>query len=116
MSRELEDRIAEAAVELHYVLDDDLPDAMDAAVMELCDDFPSYDPDWIAKKIEEKYWQSQITWYNTIMETTIIQDVQKLINKGWEESEAIRATAHKHDIPDYELALFFLELYSKELV
>ena len=55
MSRELEDRIAEAAVELHYVLDDDLPDAMDAAVMELCDDFPSYDADWIQKKIEEKY-------------------------------------------------------------
>ena len=50
------------------------------------------------------------------MEKTIILDVQRLIVKGWDESEAIQAIAHKHDIPDYELALFFLELYSKEVV
>jgi hypothetical protein len=50
------------------------------------------------------------------MEKLIIQDVKQLVAKGWDESEAIQAIAHKYDIPDYELALFFLELYSKELV
>jgi len=53
--KELEARIAEEAVELHYVLDDDLSDAMDAVVMDLCDEFCCYDADWMRKKIEEKW-------------------------------------------------------------
>ncbi len=53
--RKLEDCVAEAAMELHYVLDDDLSDAMDAAVMELCEEFCIVDPDWVRKQIEEKW-------------------------------------------------------------
>ena len=52
---ELEVRIAECAVELHYVLDDDQSDVLDTLVMDIADEFGIEDTEWIRNKIEENY-------------------------------------------------------------
>ena len=52
---ELEVRIAECAVELHYVLDDDQSDILDTLVMDVADEFGIEDTEWIRNKIEENY-------------------------------------------------------------
>ena len=44
--------------------------------------------------------------------SSLVRDVYFLIAHRWTEEDAIRAVAAKHDVPDYELALYLLGLES----
>lgn len=47
--------------------------------------------------------------------SSLVYNVYVLIARNWAEENAIRAVAAKHDVPDYELALYLLELESNDL-
>ena len=51
MCEELRIRMNQVAVELSYVLDDDLPDMIDDAVTQLCDEFECDDVDYMYDRL-----------------------------------------------------------------
>lgn len=52
---ELALRIAEVVDDFRYVLDDDWADALDAAAVELCDEFGIDDVDWMWEQINNSF-------------------------------------------------------------